>query len=167
MKKTIAMLLGATLCATLVSSCLSVSAENVDQNPSEIPVVDNLDLPLEKLLGESVSPRWLTTIGVSLSADTQIVTGEATNTFSLFTTTVELYLELYYSTEFSPDIFTMDLKRRIHVDDLDPAQSVYAYADFQAGYWIARAYFREDRGDWQETRSKFIHYDQYGNATEC
>lgn len=156
MKKLVGLLLGAVLCANLFPSaeCLA-SAESLSEEPSVASTA----------VSSEAEPRLFTKLDVYLNSEKQTVTANVKNTFTLFPSTVEVYIELYSSATPASSYQEMERKNVSYIADLDIGKilTTSAPSNGETRYWQGRAYYRIDGGGWQETLTEVVKYDGNGN----
>lgn len=151
MKKLVGLLLGAVLCANLLPSAESrASAESLPETPSATSAAE---------------PRLFTNLDMSITADTLVVTATVKNTFTLFPSTVEVYVELYSSLTYAVSYHEMERKNVSYIADLDIGKILTTSAPIngETRYWQGRVYYRIDGGKWEEMMTEVVLYDGNGN----
>lgn len=97
----------------------------------------------EIVTDEEISPYALTNIRVGTTADSEYVYAHAKNTFTLFSSTVPVFLYLYASAVATPNIEEMTLMASNYITDLDMNKEITCAArhDEQL-YWCAHVIFK-------------------------
>ncbi|MBR2967460.1 MAG: hypothetical protein IKC35_01620 [Clostridia bacterium] len=111
---------------------------------------------VELELSENVGTRGLfSIISLSMNVNDGQVTATAKNDFTLFTSTVRVYVYLYSSTTNQDSYINMSLESGNYIDDLDMGESISASAAINGvkRYWQARIYYKVDNKDWTEKLS--------------
>lgn len=92
----------------------------------------------------------------------------AKNEFTLFPATVQVYVELYYSSEYHESYQDMILAERNYIYDLDQGKSIQAYGltNGKTLYWAARATYKPDTNGWKEMFTGIVHCDGAGNRIQ-
>lgn len=103
-------------------------------------------------VGSEVSPILFTDIAVMLDGGDGTVIATAKNMFTLFPTVVGVVLQLYCSPTYCEDYKEMKLVSMTSIEDLDQGHSITTECSTggEQKYWIGRARFRENNGDWKE-----------------
>lgn len=88
----------------------------------------------------------------------------ASNTFTLFPSTIPVTVELYYSSTYQTDYTNMTLVSSHSTHDLDMGSSIIAASSTngEARYWYARAKYRVDDGEWSYLTAGPEYYDANG-----
>ena len=112
------------------------------------------------------SARALTNISLDISGGNGEVVATATNTFTLFVSTVQVYVELYYSSTYTTDYESMTMSTMAYTPDLDMGHSlsVDAKTNGEQRYWLARVRYNENDSGWQEIITGPVLLDANGNA---
>lgn len=132
-------LIAATLLAGVaVAVPFTSSAVNAKANDETCPPIIAENISYE----EEISPYAFTNIQVATRADSEYVYAVAKNTFTLFSSTVPVYLYLYASTVATPNIDEMELIATNYITDLDMNKEIICSARHtEQLYWCARAIF--------------------------
>lgn len=112
------------------------------------------------------SARAFTNISLEISGGNGEVVATATNTFTLLVSTVQVYVELYYSSTYTTDYETMTMPTMAYTPDLDMGHSlsVDAKTNGEQRYWLARVRYNENGSGWQEIITGPVLLDANGNA---
>ena len=99
----------------------------------------------------AVQPRLFTKLGVNISGGNGEVFVIATNTFTLFPSTVQVYVYLYSSDTYSENYENMSIEDSSYIGDLDMGNSIEARAstDGEQKYWLSRVRYKEGNGEWK------------------
>lgn len=140
----------------LASSLLIAPATQTATSEPETPTT---------YLEENVQ-RAFTNISASLTTTSERVVAHAQNNFTLFPTTVHVYIELYSSTLYASSYRGMELTNSNYIIDLDMGESIAVSAPIngQQRFWQARAYYQEGNGAWKEVLSDIFLIDTNGNV---
>ena len=105
-----------------------------------------------------------TKISVSIYGGDGRVWATAKNDFTLFPSTVQVYVELYYSSEYHESYKDMILAERNYIYDLDQGHTIQAYGSTNGEtlYWAARARYKADESEWREVLTDVIRCDGAG-----
>lgn len=156
--KSFTMIAGALLFANLMlvgESTVLASAEEIE----DVVVT-------QTRIGEEVSPLGIfTELSLSIDGSDGEVFATAKNVFTLFPATVQIILELYYSSNYQSSYTNMTVATRGTIGDLNIGKSlvVYAPTNGEQLWWTARMYYKIDSKDWQETCTSTTLFDGYGN----
>lgn len=113
-----------------------------------------------------VSPRLLTTLTLTIGGKGGYVWGRVRNDFTLGFATVQVYVEVYSSTTKQDSYKNMTLESTNYIGDLNLFQTIETKAATGGAtkYWLARAYFRADSGDWSEKVTSVWLFDGDANV---
>ena len=91
------------------------------------------------------------TVSISINGGNGQVWTTAQHEFSLFSTTVEIYVFLYYSTTFTTDYQDMTLACYSYASNLGRGDTLTATASTggEQRYWIGRMYYSIDNREWE------------------
>ena len=91
------------------------------------------------------------TLSINIQGGDGQVFTTAKHDFSIFSSTVNIYVYLYYSTTLTTDYNNMTLAATAHSSDLDFGQTLTATASTggEQRYWIGRMYYKIDTNDWE------------------
>ncbi len=104
-------------------------------------------------------------ISLTLQSDGDRICAIAKNHFTLFPSTVEVYIYLYFSEE-EPDSYEdMTMPAMTYIPDLDQGESQMAMArtNGRTGWWLARLRYQRDSSGWKELQTDAFLYDGDGN----
>ena len=95
---------------------------------------------------------WFVTLSINIGGGNGQVWATAKHDFSIFSSTVNIYVYLYYSTTLTTDYNNMTLAASAHISDLDLGQilTATAYTGGEQRYWIGRMYYKIDNNNWEE-----------------
>lgn len=155
MKKLVGLLLGAALCANLLplaacrASAGCISEEQAVASPA----------------ASEAEPRLFTRLEIDLKTDAQVVTATVKNNFTLFPSTVEVYVELYSSVTRASIYYDMERQNVSYIADLNIGETLKTSASSggETRYWQGRAYYRIDGGAWDEMLTEVVKLDGEGN----
>lgn len=129
-----ALLAGIAVAAPFAGSAVNASADDETCPPVIAENVSN---------EEEISPYAFTNIQVGTKADSEYVYAVAKNTFTLFSSTVPVYLYLYASTVATPNIEEMTLMASNYITDLDMNKEITCSARHtEQLYWCAHVIFK-------------------------
>lgn len=135
--------------------CFTYSIGNIALAETENETTDN-----------DISTRGLA-VSISLSIDggNGNVWAKAKNEFTLFPSTVEVYVELYSSTTYQESYTTMTLVSMNHISDLDMGHSLQAIASTNGTqlYWQARVRYKLDNNSWKSKTTSTFLFNAQGN----
>ena len=105
------------------------------------------------------------TLSINMSGNNGVITATAKHDFSLFSSTVPVYVYLYSSYSYQQSYEDMTLVGSNYISDLDMGDSITVSASTGGiqKYWKARMYFKIDSGSWQEKTTNTFLYDANGN----
>lgn len=101
---------------------------------------------------QDIQPMLFTNIALGLDGGDGKVWATASNDFTLFSTTVNVVVQLYCSTTYCEDYNKMELVSMNSIEDLDQGHTITTECSTggEQKYWIGRARYRENYGDWKE-----------------
>ncbi len=114
---------------------------------------------------DAIEPYGLiTSIRASIKGKDGIIYAVAKNTFTLFPSKVQVYIELYSSNSFQEDFRNMTMICRNYTDDLNMGKSIETSAPTEGfqKYWKARAHYCMDGKAWNETVTDTMLYNAQG-----
>lgn len=127
------LLAGIAAAAPFVGSAVSASADEETRPPE---TVENIASE------EEITPYAMTKIEIGTTADSTYVYAHAKNTFTLFSSTVPVYLYLYASTYATPNIEEMTLMASNYITDLDMNKEITCSARHtEQLYWCAHVIY--------------------------
>lgn len=96
------------------------------------------------------------------------VNASVKNTFTLFSSTVTVYVDLFWSETYQESYINMSMVATRYIHDLDQGKTitVKASTDGKQGYWQGRAFYRIDSGSWQNKTTDTFFYDSNGTFTK-
>lgn len=156
---------------TLVTPLGTINEDNSVSTPIEeaasVSMIDETGNDLLSVSEEGIQPRLFTTLFVSItSSETEqgTIIGSVKNIFTLFSTTVTVYLYLYSSPTQTDDIAEMTLEASNYIYDLDQGNTIYAVGktNGQKKYWISFVKYRCNNGDWDFGQSDMVLYNADG-----
>lgn len=115
---------------------------------------------------EEIEPLgWFTSISITINCGDRKVWATAKNSFTLFPSIVQVYVELYYSYEFEENYQYMTLVAKEYIGDLDQGNTltVTATTNGETLYWKARVNFKRDNNVWKEQVTDTFLIDGDGN----
>lgn len=170
-----------TVCTLLFCTCMfcniacapaELAPAAAEQEPVSVCQTIAADAPeLPALPNEADAPaaeeaRLLETLELSLITPPYegFVAAVVKNKFTLFSSTVEVYLYLYSSVSYPEDIMDMEMETWSYITDLDMGNTLYAEAAThgQAKYWVARARVSVNGGDWDYMQTKAFLFNADG-----
>lgn len=166
MKKFLICSLAVLLCAACVCAPTPQSRSEKNErkeNANVVYVTDegngtfDADMPVERGLYTSLS--------LSINCGDGKVWATAKNDFTLFPSTVYVYVELYSSDTYIEDYGNMRLNARTSIPDLNMGNSITAtyYTYGRQQYWVARMHYKIDNKAWEEKVTNPILVDGDGN----
>ena len=114
-----------------------------------------------------VEPLGLyTNISITLGSSGTTMWAKAKNEFTLGTSTIEVFVELYSSITFQESCSNMTLESRNHISDLNINKTVETTAPINGvqRYWRARVNYKFDKKDWVAKETETFLVDVNGNA---
>ena len=159
-----------TLLVAVLAACvlgfygtLNVSAYDAESEQVEI---ENTD----PQIFESTEPetRLFTTMKLAIGAENGEVYAYVTNSFALGWAKVQVYVQLYSSMTFQSSYINMTLESQTYDDDLELNEVVMTSSPINGveRYWMARAFYRLDVGEWKEKITSVWLVDANGNSVE-
>lgn len=105
-------------------------------------------------------------LDVSVSSDNNYILGQVKNVFTLFPSTIVVYLELYSSEVYTEDHTQMTLEGSNYTQDLNQGEilEVRVSTGGRQRYWKVRMRYQFDDRDWVEDETRSILYSADG---EC
>ena len=139
-----------TICFGIASVCAPVIPQTHSVPPSEVR--------------EIKQPKLFTMLNLGLRSESGRVIAFVKNDFTLFPTVVPVSLELYSSEQYTTSYQAMTLRSHSYSEDLNMGQSLETSCptNGETLYWLARAYYCEDGGEWKEIFTETMHYDGDG-----
>lgn len=147
-------LAAALSCALLVCGGLPVQAAAAHE---AVPAAYAADVEAD--------PRgWMANLSIRMGSEGDRIWGQAKNEFTLFPSTIEVYVELYSSTEYPYSFREMELEAEDYTADLNmgDALRVYASTGGEQKYWLARMRYKFDDRNWAEELSPIFVYSADG-----
>lgn len=124
----------------------------------------------EEVQEEEVSPRgWMTYLSLSMGGEGNgEIWAETGNVFTLFPSTIKVYLQLYSSYTFQESYSTMTLENQVYTPDLNMGETlrVTAPTGGEQKYWLARIWYRFDERDWESKVTDILLYSADGVCLE-
>lgn len=104
-------------------------------------------------------------IQVSIYVENSRVIAKVENVFTLGSSIIPTYVELYTSTDLCSFVHDMTLVSRKYDSDLDMGESmtVDATGRGEQKYWVALARYKVDNSNWEEIYTRYIIVDADGN----
>lgn len=111
---------------------------------------DGSNVELEES-GDNATPRLFASLSLSIKGGDHKVIATVKNDFTLFPSTVNVIVQLYYSETYCEDYNQMTLAAMNSTDDLNMGNTidVEAPTDGEERFWMARMRFRENDGNWK------------------
>ena len=105
------------------------------------------------------------TLSITINGGNGYVRTTATHDFSIFSSTVIVYLYLYCSDTYQESYTNMTLVASASTQDLDLNQSITAQCSTGGTqkYWLGRMCYKIDNGAWEERVTGAVLCDAYGN----
>ena len=105
------------------------------------------------------------TLSISINGSNGQVYTTARHDFSIFSSTVIVYLYLYCSDTYQESYSNMTLVSSEYTGDLDLGVSITAYGSTNntQKYWQGRMYYKIDNGAWEERVSGTLLFSASGN----
>lgn len=159
-----------TLLVAVLAACvlgfygtLNVSAYDAESEQVALETVESQDFE-----SDEVETRLLTAMALSIGAENGEVYARLTNSFSLGFATVQVYLQLYSSMTFQSSYVNMTLESQIYDIDLNLNEVLRTAAPINGvqRYWMARAFYRIDLGEWKEKVTSVWLVDANGNSVK-
>lgn len=147
-------LAAALSCALLVCGGLPVQAAAVQESA-----------PAAYAAEAEADPRGLiANLSIRMGSEGDRIWGQAKNNFTLFPSTIEVYVELYSSTEYPYSFREMELEAEDYTADLNmgDALRVYASTGGEQKYWLARMRYKFDDRNWAEELTPIAIYSADG-----
>lgn len=114
-------------------------------------------------LGGQVTPMLFTTLTLDIVYEGGYIKAKVKNEFTLFFSTVEVYVYLYSSDTYYSSIDYMTLESYNYIADLNIGQTVFAQKPLASKYWKARTRFKIDKGAYEEMVTLTYYVDSNGN----
>lgn len=158
-KKIISFALCSVLFVVLMFACM---VSNNNRAYAETTEFSETAVEEETADGE-VTPRWLTSLSLSINGGDSKVWATVRNDFCMFFPKVSVILQLFCSYEYCEDYTQMTLVATKSIEDLDINQSLVVEASTAGAerFWLARMRYRENDGNW-DTREVFGRYSADG-----
>lgn len=104
-------------------------------------------------------------LSISISGENGKISAVVHNDFELFSSVVQVYVQLYCSVNYTTNYSDMRLVAENYTADLDKNQTIKVTATVgdSSMYWIARMYYRVDKKSWEERIVGPALYDNNGN----
>lgn len=147
-----------------IALCLGVMANTTVQTDNGRYAVGNVSVS-EQEDSDVVARGLFAVITIDLDGDSNgTVSATASNTFTLFPSTIPVTVELYYSSTYQTDYTNMTLVSSHSTHDLDMGSSIFAVSSTngEARYWYARAKYKIDDGEWRYLTAGPEYYDANG-----
>ena len=146
--------------AILVLTCFALSCSAIFVNTTTEARADtyygnvcNTEISIvENTPGKEISPRLLVTLSLTLNGGNGKVWATVKNDFQLFPSTVNVIVQLFYSTSYCEDYNKMTMIKIDSIEDLNMGSTftVPASTDGKERFWMARMRYRENNGSWNE-----------------
>ena len=114
---------------------------------------------------EGGAPRLLTNLSISIKGANGVITTTVRNDFTLFPSTVVVYVELYSSPTYYESYKDMNLVASNMTNDLNIYQTISASASTngQQMYWQGRMRYQINGAEWKDTVTGTYLYTADGN----
>ena len=112
-----------------------------------------LNAAVQKAMAESGARSiFFANISIALDGGENKVIATARNNFTLFPATVYVVAQLYCSLTYTEDYKEMELVCMTSTDDLDQGHTITTEfsTNGERKYWMGRARYRENGGEWKE-----------------
>lgn len=148
--------------------CLAVlhSASSFTRKEKHVPTATIRTINIAE---EEIEPQGLMVkLSLNISAGDGNVTAKVKNTFTLFPSTVWVYVELYSSETYQESYTSMSLVAINSTKDLNMNKSISATASTngESRYWQARMRYKFDSNDWISKVTSTYRYDGSGNLID-
>lgn len=146
------------------SGVFSASAAEVSE---ETYAMESVEVQ-ESEESREVEPRLLTRLSLAIGAADGEVYARVKNEFTLGFAVVQVYAQLYSSYTYQNDYTKMTLESQAYIGDLNIYETLRTAAPIngEQKYWMARAYYKIDNGQWKDKVTKVWLVDANGNAIE-
>lgn len=146
------------------SGIFSASAAEVAEETAAIESVEAQETEEQ----EAVEPRLLTRLSLAIGASNGEVYARVKNEFTLGFAVVQVYAQLYSSYTYQDSYTNMTLESQAYIEDLNIYETIRTAAPIngEQKYWMARAYYKIDNGQWKDKVTKVWLVDANGNAVE-
>lgn len=159
-----------TLLVAVLAACvlgfygtLNVSAYDAESEQVEI---ENTD----PQVFESADPetRLFTTMALSIGAENGEVYASISNSLAIGFATIQVYIQLYSSMTFQSSYVNMTMESQAYDMDLNLYEVLTTTAPINGvqRYWMARAFYRIDLGEWKEKITSVWLVDANGNSVK-
>lgn len=120
---------------------------------------------IEQTENEAETYALVANLRLSISGGNGEVSAVVKNTFTLFSGTVQVYVYLYFSQDYTEDYHAMNERASNYIYDLDQGKSISAttVTGNVAGYWIGRMRYKVDGRSWEERVTGVYQCDADGN----
>lgn len=111
-------------------------------------------------------PRLFTMLNLDLHSENGRVIANVKNSFTLFSTVVSVYLELYSSEQYTTSYQAMTMRSHSYIGDLNMGETLETSCptNGETLYWLARVRYNEDGGEWKESVTETVRYDGDGKV---
>ncbi len=112
----------------------------------------NNGISLQQSGEEEISPQMLVTLSLTLNGGNGEIWATVKNDFQLFSSTVNVIVQLFYSYSYCEDYNQMTLAKIDSIDDLNMGKTftVKVSTEGEERFWLARMRYRENNGSWSE-----------------
>ena len=147
------------LCILAFCTCGGAVLAEESEQPAE---------PYKNNESEDVEPTAFTSLSITLGTRDGYVVAIAKNDFTLFSSTVKVYVQLYSSTTYQQTYNTMTLEAQYYTDDLDMGHSITIQTAINGvpRYWQARIYYKVNTNGWKEKVTNIYFIDIDGTAAK-
>lgn len=152
---------------TLLFCCFSnvskVSAYNVSEDQYAVET-----LTLQEFEATGDEARLFTTLGLTIGALNGEVYARVKNEFTLGFAVVQVYAQLYSSYTYQSSYTSMTLESQAYIADLNINETIRTSAPIngEQKYWMARAYYKVNDGDWKDKVTNVWLIDANGNKVD-
>lgn len=152
------------ICFSYFGSALKVSALDMQEDTTVIEDVESQEIDFQS----EAEPRLLTRLSLAIGASNGEVYARVKNEFTLGFAVVQVYAQLYSSYTYQSSYTSMTLESQTYIQDLNIYETITTTASINGvqRYWMARAYYKIDTGDWKEKVTKVWLVDANGNKVD-
>ena len=145
-----------------MGSALNASASDVSSDGTLETTAVSVDETAE------AEPRLFTLLSLNIGAENGEVWAAVKNEFTLGFSTVRVYVQLYSSYTYKESYTNMTFESQTYIEDLNIGETVRTAASTngEQKYWMARARYRINSGDWEEKVSSLWLIDGDGNKVD-
>lgn len=149
------------ICFSCFGSALKVSALDMQEDTTVIENVESQEIDFQS----EAEPRLLTRLSLTLGALNGEVYARVKNEFTLGFAVVQVYAQLYSSYTYQSSYTSMTLESQAYIADLNIYETLRTASPIngEQKYWMARAYYKIDNGDWKERVTGVYLIDANGN----